>query len=247
MTTRKRSLIGCQYVLLVIGFSALGYCALTVAETMLYQDWACKQMRTGKAESPTEPAEMEQPPLDSGLQHGGSYPGGFSDLSPLGKIEIPRIHISAMVTEGTSARVLRMAVGHIPGTALPGQAGNVALAGHRDTFFRRLGDLKTGDVIKVTTPRGQYLYGVRFTSIVAPDEIWVLNPSTGQTLTLVTCYPFYFVGAAPKRFIVRASRLKNQLGAGPHVRGMAGESPVATESPVRIPPREAKVTGPRAA
>ena len=107
-------------------------------------------------------------------------------------------------------------------------------AGHRDTFFRRLGDVKTGDVIELTTPRGQYLYAVRFTSIVAPDETWVLGPSTGQALTLVTCYPFYVVGAAPKRFIVRASRLKNQVGEGPHVRGMAGESPVAKTSNLRV-------------
>ncbi len=141
----------------------------------------------------------------------GSDPS-FADTSTVGRIEIPRIHIAAMVAEGTTAQVLKIAVGHISGTALPGEAGNVALAGHRDTFFRRLGDLETGDVIELTTPQGHYLYGVRFTSIVAPDETWVLDPSTGQTLTLVTCYPFYFVGPAPKRFIVRASRLNNPAG-----------------------------------
>lgn len=212
-TTRlKRSLIGCQYVLLLIGFSALGYCALTVAETAVYQDGAYQQMRTGNAALSTR------------------FDPGFGGMSPVGRIEIPRLRISVLVAEGTTPRVLRIAVGHISGTALPGQAGNVALAGHRDTFFRRLGDLKTGDVITLTTLKGQYVFGVRFTSIVAPDETWVLEPSSGQTLTLVTCYPFYFVGAAPKRFIVRASRLNNQVGEGPHVPGMAGESPVAAES-----------------
>jgi sortase A len=145
-------------------------------------------------------------------QADGRRPGSFHDSSLVGRIQIPCIGFSAIIAEGTSARVLRRAVGHVPGTALPGEIGNVAIAGHRDTFFRRLGDLKTGDVIKLTTSRGQYLYGVRFTSIVPPDETWVLNPSTGQTLTLVTCYPFYFVGAAPQRFVVRARRLATTTG-----------------------------------
>lgn len=201
----------------------MGYCALTVAETTLYQQWAYKQMQMVKAEPPTERPESQPSSLSFPLTHDALYPGSFSGMSPVGRIEIPRLHISAMVTEGTTPRVLKMAVGHISGTALPGQAGNVVLAGHRDTFFRRLGDLKTGDVIELTTPKGQYVYGVRFTSIVTPDETWVLDPSTGETLTLVTCYPFHFVGAAPKRFIVRASKLKNQMGRTNARAGMSEE------------------------
>ena len=199
----------------------MGYCALTVAETTLYQDWAYNRMQTGRADLTTEQSGIKSS-IDAVLQIGGPN-AGLADMSPLGMIEIPRIHISAMVAEGTSERVLRVAVGHITGTALPGQTGNVALAGHRDRFFRRLGDLKTGDVIKLTTPRGQYLYGVRFTSIVTPSETWVLDPSVGQTLTLVTCYPFYFVGSAPNRFIVRASRLKNREDEYSHMQRMEGE------------------------
>ena len=117
------------------------------------------------------------------------------------------IHFSAMIAEGTSTRVLEMAAGHLSGTALPGQTGNVVLAGHRDTFFGQLGQLQVGDVIELTTPRGQYFYSVRFTDVVGPGETWVLQPSSGQTLTLVTCCPFCIVGAAPKRFVVRARRL----------------------------------------
>jgi sortase A len=112
-----------------------------------------------------------------------------------------------MVAEGASARVLRIAVGHVPGTALPGQAGNVGLAAHRDSFFRQVGKLTAGDVIRLTTRNGQYEYRVGSTAIVGPEDVSVLNPSPNQTLTLVTCYPFYFVGSAPKRFIVRANRL----------------------------------------
>jgi sortase A len=115
-----------------------------------------------------------------------------------------------MVAEGTRPRVLRVAVGHIRGTALPGQTGNVVLAAHRDTFFRRLGELKSGDLIGITVPGRQYLYSVRFTDVVDPNETWVLEPSTDQLLTLVTCYPFYYTGPAPKRFIVRARRLDDE-------------------------------------
>jgi LPXTG-site transpeptidase (sortase) family protein len=86
-------------------------------------------------------------------------------------------------------------------TALPGQTGNVVLAAHRDIFFRRFG---------VTVPGRQYLYSVRFTDVVDPNETWVLEPSTDQLLTLITCYPFYYTGPAPKRFIVRARRLDDE-------------------------------------
>ena len=128
-------------------------------------------------------------------------------MAPVARIDIPRLHISDIVAEGTSPQVLRVTIGHIPGTALPGQAGNVALAAHRDTFFRHLGELKPGDLIRITVPGNQYLYSVEFTDIVLPNETWVLEGSTGQLLTLLTCYPFHYVGPAPKRFIVRARRL----------------------------------------
>ena len=131
-------------------------------------------------------------------------------MALVARIDIPRVHISDIVVEGTSPRVLRVAVGHIPGTALPGQAGNVVLAAHRDTFFRHLGELKSGDLIRISVPGKQYLYSVKFTDVVLPNETWVLQASTGQLLTLVTCYPFHYVGPAPKRFVVRARRLSGE-------------------------------------
>lgn len=127
-----------------------------------------------------------------------------SDLAILGRIDIPRVNLSAMVAEGASSRVLGVSVGHVPGTALPSQVGNVVLVAHRDSFFRRLGELKPGDVISLAVPGNQYSYRVTFTDIVEPKETWVLRPATGETLTLVTCYPFHFVGSAPRRFVVRA-------------------------------------------
>ncbi len=208
MPPLKKTLVGFQYALLILGFSALGYCAVVVAETTLYQGWASRQLLKERAEGLSEPSQPRVPGFDVVLPPSSRMPPSkFSEGSVVGKIEIPRIHLSAMIAQGTSHQVLKEAAGHVADTALPGQAGNVALAGHRDTFFRRLGQLKAGDVIKLTTPGGQYLYRVRFTDIVSPDETWVLEPSSGQTLTLVTCYPFYFVGAAPQRFVVRARRL----------------------------------------
>jgi sortase A len=112
-----------------------------------------------------------------------------------------------MIEEGDDGRTLRRAVGHLPGTVLPGQQGNVVIAGHRDTFFRPLRNIHKGDEITLTTLDGSYRYRVDFTEVLAPQDTEVLDNSAGAILTLVTCYPFYFVGPAPKRFIVRASKM----------------------------------------
>jgi len=125
----------------------------------------------------------------------------------IGRLQIPRLGLSAILIEGDDQRTLRRAVGHIPGTPLPGQPGNAALTGHRDTFFRPLRNIRANDIIVVTTLQGEYRYRVVSTRVVSPENIAVLNSSGGEILTLVTCYPFYFVGAAPDRFIVRAERL----------------------------------------
>jgi sortase A len=122
----------------------------------------------------------------------------------VGRVEIPRVGVSALVREGDDVKTLRRAVGHIPGTALPGEVGNAALAGHRDTFFRGLRDLRTGDHILLTTPGGNARYVVKSMHVVDPSEVSVLAPTPKSTLTLVTCYPFNYIGAAPRRFIVRA-------------------------------------------
>jgi sortase A len=128
----------------------------------------------------------------------------------IGRLEVPRLLLSVVVVEGVDNTSLRRAAGHIPGTALPGETGNVGLAGHRDTFFRPLKDLKIKDEITVSTLRGVFQYQVVSLRIVAPDDVGVLAPSAENVLTLVTCYPFYFVGPAPKRWIVRARQVSSQ-------------------------------------
>jgi sortase A len=125
----------------------------------------------------------------------------------LGRIEISSIGLAAMILEGTDRRTLRRAVGHIPGTPLPGQPGNVVITGHRDTFFRGLRNIHKDDEITLTTLNGSFRYRVDSTRVVEPEDTRVLDHSDGAILTLVTCYPFYYVGPAPKRFVVRAHRL----------------------------------------
>jgi sortase A len=132
----------------------------------------------------------------------------------LGRVEIPRLGISAIVADGTDAKTLGRAVGHIPTTALPGRPGNCALAGHRDTFLRGLGGVRPRDVIRVVTLEGTYAYQVAWTEVVDPRRVDVLDSTATRSLTLVTCYPFVFVGHAPKRFVVRATQITQVDAAG---------------------------------
>jgi sortase A len=129
----------------------------------------------------------------------------------MARIEIPRVGLSAVVVEGTDKATLRRAAGHIQGTAIPGQPGNIGIAAHRDTFFRPLRNVRLNDIVTLTTSRAEYVYRVVSTRVVSPNEVSVLNPSKHEILTLVSCYPFYFVGPAPNRFIVRAERVTERL------------------------------------
>jgi sortase A len=127
----------------------------------------------------------------------------------VGRIEIPRVGVSAVIGSGIDAQTLSHAVGHIPGTAFPGKSGNVGLAGHRDSYFRGLRRVTLNDRIEIATPQGRYEYAVDSIQIVEPSRGDVLRPTVGETLTLVTCYPFSFVGQAPKRFVVKARRVQS--------------------------------------
>jgi sortase A len=124
--------------------------------------------------------------------------------APLAVLRIPKIRLEAPVLPGTDDGTLDRAVGHIEGTAKPGTEGNSGLAGHRDGFFRGLKDISPGDVIELDTIQGTDAYRVERTWVVDPDDVSVLDPTPARALTLVTCYPFYYVGSAPRRFIVRA-------------------------------------------
>jgi sortase A len=126
----------------------------------------------------------------------------------IGKLEIPKLDISVMILEGDDGPALLRGIGHIPGTPRPGEPGNTGLAGHRDTFFRHLGQLETHDRLILRTSTDTYEYEVRSIVIVSPNTREVLANSDKEMLTLVTCYPFYFIGPAPERFVVQALRIR---------------------------------------
>jgi sortase A len=188
-----------ERALLLLGALCIGYYVYVQAEAYLYQQFETRELDAILASAPpraASPADAPRPVRPA------PAPG-----SAIGRIEIPRLGVSAVVRAGADAKTLRLAVGHIPGTALPGEAGNVGLAGHRDTFFRRLRDIRPDDEIRVTTADGVFSYRVEQTIVVNPKDVWVLDPTAQPALTLVTCFPFTYVGSAPQRFIVRAASL----------------------------------------
>lgn len=124
---------------------------------------------------------------------------------PIAVLAIQKLHIKAAVFNGTEDLALNRGVGRIIGTAKPGQPGNIGIAGHRDGFFRGLKDAEVGDTIELVTPQRTYSYAIESMQIVNPDDVSVLKPTSRPSLTLVTCYPFYFIGHAPQRYIVHAS------------------------------------------
>jgi sortase A len=129
----------------------------------------------------------------------------------LGVLEVPRLGFSTVIFEGVEEKTLRRAVGHIPGTAFPGGKGNVGIAGHRDRFFRPLRELRSDDLILVHTPHAYYAYNVDSFRVVSPEETAILEGSGKGQLTLVTCYPFFYLGPAPERFVVFARQVKSPM------------------------------------
>ena len=181
----------------------LGYCGFVWVDAWVFQQRQSRVLQQLLDRHPwPSDASVQLRPVRS-----TPVPPAIAASGLIGRIEIPRLHFSAIVIEGDDSKTLRRAVGHIGGSPLPGQRGNVALTGHRDTFFRPLKNIRRDDIIVVTTLQGEYRYRVVSTKVVGPNDVAVLNPSVNQILTLVTCYPFYFVGAAPDRFIVRAERI----------------------------------------
>jgi sortase A len=188
-----------QGVFAVLGILALGYCAIVYVRSKFYQareeQKFTRELKTAPRIRPAVKVPAPTP----------------AEKSVVGMLAIPRLGLSTIVIEGVSETDLSFAPGHIPGTSLPGEPGNVAVAGHRDTSFRPLRFIRKGDAITLTTFSGEYSYRVVSTEVVRPEDVQVLDPTKNDILTLVTCYPFRFVGHAPQRFIVRAER-----NSGPH-------------------------------
>jgi sortase A len=196
-----------QRVLFAGAILLLGYCAFALGDAWLFQRRAARDL--GRLQRDRRAASQLTPQPVSVIAPRVAPVAG----SLIGRIQIARLDLSVVVVEGVDRISLRRAVGHIPGTALPGEAGNVGLAGHRDTFFRQLKDVKIDDEIQISTLTGNFKYQVVALRIVDPENVAVLAASGENVLTLVTCYPFYFVGPAPKRWIVRARQVSSQAVA----------------------------------
>lgn len=196
----KAALRALEVGLLVIGIAALTTYGLLELEKVrgqadLREQFESRRTEQLPAELPGDPAQGEEP--------AGRAPRG----TVLGRLTAERIGLDVMIAEGVDRSTLRRAAGRIPGTARLDSEGNVGIAAHRDTFFRPLKDIQQGDVLDVETQRGAYRYRVKWLAVVDPNDVQLLKPSSDAELTLVTCYPFYYVGPAPRRFIVRALRI----------------------------------------
>jgi sortase A len=179
------------------GVIALFYCGYVVADAHFYQASQSSQFESvGKLDAHRQVIEGKA----------------------IGEVEVSRVGLKAIFVQGDSPRILRHAVGHISDTALPGEPGNVVLTAHRDGFFRPLRNIRQGDTVELKTLDGEFAYQVDWTEVVSPHDVAVLQSSTQNTLTLVTCFPFYYVGPAPQRFIVRAHQVEPLPASSPEPR-----------------------------
>jgi len=216
-------------LLLLGGLAGVGIWGWSRIHLALSQKEADKVLERSLATRPAipKPTPKAPPPLPEGTL--------------LGRIVIPRLKMQTVVREGAGTETLDVAAGHIPGTALPGQTGNVGVAGHRDTLFRGLRNIAKNDLIEFETPTGSYNYEVESTRIVKPQDVEVLESNGHAEITLVTCYPFNYVGSAPNRFIVKA-RLAN---TPEQVAQVPPAPPVAPAQPQPEPPPAKKAEAPR--
>jgi len=181
-----------QRILLLTGVLALCYVALVLIGARLYQRDASLTL---------------EKQIHAEAEHRAALPKiTIKEGDVLGRIEIPKIGVSVAVLEGTASRTLRLGVGHIEGTSLPGEPGNIGIAGHRDTYFRGLKDIRNDDEIVLQTASGAATYKVDWIQITDPRDGAIVSSTTQPGLTLVTCYPFHYIGAAPERYVVHASK-----------------------------------------
>jgi sortase A len=230
-----------DWALMAFGLACLLWYGVATLQTSLYQRHAKAQLARTIAAStaapqsalpesavPASPAREssapESPTMLRSRPVAGARPAPLARGSLIGRVDVQRLHLSAAIAEGDDESTLSRAVGHLPDTPLPWQrSGNAAFAAHRDGLFRPLRDIRVDDEIKVVTARGEFLYRVKNTKVVDPSDVSVLAPTKAATITLITCYPFSFVGHAPQRFIVQAERVVPELSGTP-LKGSAPRS-----------------------
>jgi sortase A len=207
----SRPLRSLERLFLIAGAGALIWCAVIVIDGVRAQRNAQGALEIAMAvDELTRAVEPVQEPSQP-LPTAGSSRHPPADIgAAIAALSIPRVQLSAIVLHGSDARTLQRGPGHLEHTAVPGDAGNIVIAGHRDSFFRPLRHIRLADDIFVQTRDGHYHYRVTSLRVVAPREVSVMAPTSEETLTLITCYPFWVLGHAPDRFIVRAARVDNR-------------------------------------
>ena len=220
--TRDSLLRWLERGLLGVGLALAAWCAAVLVEARFY-----KQLPVPASYGPLKVTQTVILPGEGG----GSTPTPAPSAGALiGRLEAPTVKMSATVLEGSDDGTLSRGAGHIEDTPFPGQPGNVGIAGHRDTTFRALRHIHVGDALEYKTADRLYRYRISKTLIVGPDDVYVLDPTPQPALTLVTCYPFEFIGHAPKRFIIRADLVGEEAladetaGAGTSGAGKAGRA-----------------------
>ncbi len=205
--TGKHVLRWLERGLLTVGVVLAAWCAVVLVEARFHnavpisnqQSTLNNQLvvtQTAVPVLPGDAGDAKRNPLSAPAPAAGTL---------LGRLEAPSVRMSTSVLEGTDDGTLSRGAGHIEDTPFPGQPGNIGIAGHRDTVFRPLRNVKVGDPLNLATADRTYRYHISKTLIVGPDDVYVLNPTEQPTLTLVTCYPFEFIGHAPKRYIIQAT------------------------------------------
>ena len=206
-----------ERLLLIAGVAMLSWVAVIVIDATMAQRLARQSLAS------VSPADVVPSPRESAsAEHGSPRWPIPATGSAVAELSIPRLQLSAIVLHGSDAHTLRRGPGHLENTALPGEPGNTVIAGHRDSFFRPLRNIHVGDDVFVDTRRGRFQYRVTSLRVVKPHDLSVLNPSDEDVLTLITCYPFWVLGDAPDRFVVRAIRV-----------GDAASAPFAAVAPPR--------------
>ena len=188
-----------ERALLAVGVALGGWSMLGALERDYHASLGVRRATAVEATTP-----LRELPGDGASSRSPAPPAPVEPGTLVARLEAPRTRFSASVLEGSTDDVLARAAGHIEGTPLPGAGGNVGIAGHRDTTFRPLRDIEKGDLLRVTTAKGLFEYRVVRAWVVRPRDVYVLDPTAQPSLTLVTCYPFRFVGPAPLRYVIRA-------------------------------------------
>jgi sortase A len=201
-----------ERVLFTVGLILVGFAVVTYTSGRIYSHWAVKRFHSRLNPQPVAaPGGLRSnQPVDYSLwnpKRVQAYEASLADHfnDPLALLKVDRIHLEVPVYEGTDERILNRGAGRIDGMAHIGESGNVGIAGHRDGFFRGLKDVYVGDPIELETTSGNQTYVIDWIKVVDKEDVSVLTQESTPALTLVTCYPFYFVGSAPQRYIVHAS------------------------------------------